>query len=644
MSFIYNIRNLKDCKDYKKKRREFFDLLHLQQKLNKNAEEAMTARNQMEDMGIVPTKAPTFTIEQEKADILMQQQLARKNLESIMKPEQALTVITKLTDAKLYELNTIFGKLAESLRGRTNITADFFMKVLDRFQLALEINGDGAEPIPLPEYILQKLSGDLLERWVNWSKNVINPTTGRVDTDADLISDTALQVNQPVQQIQQIVEEQITNENAPIDIPGSSRFIEPVDDMVGAMEPVGVETTGVYSFGQTAVPSIRVKDEPRRQVDYGTQTEYRTSEDVLMEEAQKKIIPRTGSIRYNSQQKIVRGARKQPQLYQAQIAQQQQRTRDDLAYMQQQRREVMRNHGDRQYVDIEGAIEDMNPTQSNQQTLDQMQGIVRVDMENIRQQEHARQVRQNQQLGQAAIERRARQVGVPPANRIVARMDQEDIDQQLRRNQRRVQAQREQAMARRRAGAERNGPRGAGVNIPRGSKIARVNGKIIGKIGKGISANYDETDRYREFGKYMIGMASLRKGYLYVVYPSGMKVNTIPRRMMSVDFIKMIEDCLENGVLDKSYFNKLGSEEQDYFRVLAKKCEFDKSVGLGIHRTQDEMKLLERFDLLKGEIVAGNNAPEVMKELKGFVLKFMNDGTLNRQQGNQLLYEIAVLD
>ena len=54
-------------------------------------------------------------------------------------------------------------------------------------------------------------------------------------------------------------------------------------------------------------------------------------------------------------------------------------------------------------------------------------------------------------------------------------------------------------------------------------------------------------------------------------------------------------------------------------------------------------KDLHRFELLKGQVLAGNNAKEVVNELKVLIVKLMNDDRINRKQGQNLLTELVLL-
>jgi hypothetical protein len=186
---------------------------------------------------------------------------------------------------------------------------------------------------------------------------------------------------------------------------------------------------------------------------------------------------------------------------------------------------------------------------------------------------------------------------------------------------------------------------GSGMTINKSTKFVRRNGKILGKLGAGIAPNNEMKNyaRYREFGRYYIHVPSLAKCMMNIKYPSKIQVMDLPQRFVSQEFINMIQHILDTGVWDKSQFNKLSEDEQDYFIIVARKCQFDGTIGMGARLSKKESAEHERFELLKGTVIAGNNSPEVLSELKTYILKFLNDGRLPKKTGHDLLYEIACL-
>jgi hypothetical protein len=169
----------------------------------------------------------------------------------------------------------------------------------------------------------------------------------------------------------------------------------------------------------------------------------------------------------------------------------------------------------------------------------------------------------------------------------------------------------------------------------------RFEGPIVGmqhKVGYGIKEN---DTRYKEFGRYIIHIPSLRKNVINIKYKSGIIINDLPQVTVSKTFADMICDLLDEGILDKTLYNKLDEKEQTYFVHLSKRCEFDTTIGLGLKNTNKQDEEMAKFEIIKGEIIAGNNSPELMQELKRYVLKFLLDGRMSKKVGHDLLYEIT---
>ena len=59
--------------------------------------------------------------------------------------------------------------------------------------------------------------------------------------------------------------------------------------------------------------------------------------------------------------------------------------------------------------------------------------------------------------------------------------------------------------------------------------------------------------------------------------------------------------------------------------------------------TEEEKKAVDRFNVLRGEVLAGNNNEKVIKELKLLIIKLMNDGKLNKNEATNMLIELSVL-
>ena len=60
------------------------------------------------------------------------------------------------------------------------------------------------------------------------------------------------------------------------------------------------------------------------------------------------------------------------------------------------------------------------------------------------------------------------------------------------------------------------------------------------------------------------------------------------------------------------------------------------------NKTKDEAEF-NRFTILKGQIIAGNNSKELIKEFKTLLVKLIHGGKILRKEGHDLLIDLAAL-
>jgi hypothetical protein len=64
-------------------------------------------------------------------------------------------------------------------------------------------------------------------------------------------------------------------------------------------------------------------------------------------------------------------------------------------------------------------------------------------------------------------------------------------------------------------------------------------------------------------------------------------------------------------------------------------------LGLRSVQDDDDKKNLERFEVLRGEWMAGNNSHELIRELRKLVIHFMEEKRLTKSQARELLLNLA---
>ena len=66
-------------------------------------------------------------------------------------------------------------------------------------------------------------------------------------------------------------------------------------------------------------------------------------------------------------------------------------------------------------------------------------------------------------------------------------------------------------------------------------------------------------------------------------------------------------------------------------------------MGLPITTTDDEEKDIKRFEILRGQITAGNNNPKLLDETRKLVVRLMNADRLKKKAGLEILLELSAM-
>lgn len=161
------------------------------------------------------------------------------------------------------------------------------------------------------------------------------------------------------------------------------------------------------------------------------------------------------------------------------------------------------------------------------------------------------------------------------------------------------------------------------------------------KVGKGLSVK--QTPSYREYGKYAIHIPQLeQQDILNVKYKSLGQIPKFKPIPVSDVFRDFILDLLENGKPNARVYTQIAPEERKFFEEMSIGAGVWNGLGLKRTTTSTDEEENKRFEILRGEYMAGNNNPKVISELRKLVVKMMNDGRIRKNQGVELLMELSI--
>lgn len=147
---------------------------------------------------------------------------------------------------------------------------------------------------------------------------------------------------------------------------------------------------------------------------------------------------------------------------------------------------------------------------------------------------------------------------------------------------------------------------------------------------------------YKQFGRYLIHRRKLNDNILMLKRPQGGGVNELPTQHTSANLTKVIKKLSKGEQPSFDELNDLSTADKELLHKLVKVSHYE-NVSVPEPNKMSLDKDLNRFDILRGEIIAGNDSKELIKEFKTLVLKFANSDRIPRRQANEILMELTAL-
>lgn len=175
-----------------------------------------------------------------------------------------------------------------------------------------------------------------------------------------------------------------------------------------------------------------------------------------------------------------------------------------------------------------------------------------------------------------------------------------------------------------------------------GYGLKAKNGRIrTKKIGEGVK--YEPEPTYRQFGKYVINIPQLKeRDILNVKFPSLGRIPQFKPTPISDVMKEFLLELLDTGKVSNRIYEQIPIEERQLFEKIATGAGILNALKLKRTISNEDKEDNDRFTLLKGEYLAGNNSVALLKELRKLVVKFMSQGKISKHDGMNLLIELSV--
>ena len=177
------------------------------------------------------------------------------------------------------------------------------------------------------------------------------------------------------------------------------------------------------------------------------------------------------------------------------------------------------------------------------------------------------------------------------------------------------------------------GAEGEGLRRPR-----RPKGRGIAK-GVDYAKGIDPLPKFAPLGQYYINQHKLKDDILTCCRASGKNLTEWKARRVSVPLANLVRKVVNKGTPSFDDFNSLSDEDKHILAEFVRKVKIDLEVpSSGVDRED-----LNQFEIMKGQIMAGNDSMEMIKKFKLLIVKLAHMGRLPKGQSKEMLLELAIL-
>lgn len=190
--------------------------------------------------------------------------------------------------------------------------------------------------------------------------------------------------------------------------------------------------------------------------------------------------------------------------------------------------------------------------------------------------------------------------------------------------------------------------RGRGVGRPRtrnyvGSTRPKRSDNLTKEdidYSKGISY---VAPRFVPLGKYVINKGQLDKNIVSIKTKSGGCICGFKSQRTSAKMGNVLRKIIGGGVPTFDEVQELDTNEKAYLHKVASASGIIDKLNIPAPDKSAEDKEVDQFELMKGQILAGNDNREYIKKFKLLVMKLSKEGLLPMRQAKEVLYELAML-
>ncbi len=147
---------------------------------------------------------------------------------------------------------------------------------------------------------------------------------------------------------------------------------------------------------------------------------------------------------------------------------------------------------------------------------------------------------------------------------------------------------------------------------------------------------------WQKFGKYILARNDLENGdRVHIRYANGQPIRRIPVKIAGSGVKAVLSSIADKKRPSPSALKKLSEDEREYVQSLIKTASIAPTEITSTKSDKEQMK--HEFEKMKGQIVAGNDSPELIKKFKHTIKAMQQNKLLPAASVSEILHELSTL-
>jgi len=164
--------------------------------------------------------------------------------------------------------------------------------------------------------------------------------------------------------------------------------------------------------------------------------------------------------------------------------------------------------------------------------------------------------------------------------------------------------------------------------------------------GKGIAQHIDNSAgiqagaRFVPFGKFVIHNPKLMEDIVALRRPKGSNITAFPTQKVSSRIGHIVRTILAGGHPTFDNLNELRDDEKAFLHKLVKGAGIQDKISVPSPTRDEDEKDANAFNIMRGELMSGNDNVEYIKKFKLLLMKLTNSGAIPRGQSKDIMMDL----